>query len=145
VQDASGMTSEEKFNVFLFSLAGLFIAALFGAALAGAFIATFLLLVFGALIAFGFVSASVLVAVVKRSAAAGFRTLLMLLFGSGCLAIGGFGLWLINRLIQHPMSSSTALLTGAAAGLCSGLILGYFTQKILQTVLNLLLRKLLRL
>ena len=119
--DGSG---EEGFHSFLIIYAVVFIGIVFAAILVGAAIMVGFLVVLFALVSAGVLSTSILVGMHRRSAAAGFRTLLVIVCGLAGLFTGAVGLWLVGNIFTLNWKAQTALLTGALGGLVGGMVLG---------------------
>jgi hypothetical protein len=89
-----------------------------------------LFIIFG-LISFGTLSASVLIGLNKKSFALGFKTFLVSTSTIGGLLLGGFGFWILNKIL-HWWTTQTALTIGTALGLLAGVTFGLVTFYILQ-------------
>jgi hypothetical protein len=141
-QQTAPPVEDEKFNLFLFSLAFMFVCALMGAAIIGALTAILILsLIFG-LVTMGIISTSVVVGIYKRSIGAGFATFMYFAFCISCMAISTGGLFLVKFFVTIPYTNFTLLLTGLGSGLLAGLILGFCTYKLLQLSAQTILKKL---
>ncbi len=103
-----------------------------GAALLGAFGGFLLICFVMALMALGLLSTSIVVGIYKRSAAAGFKTFLMVLFGFSCAMIGCFGLIIFNGLLDWTYSNLLLITIGLTAGGIGGLILGLISFRVLR-------------
>jgi hypothetical protein len=115
---------DDEFNLFLFALAAIFICGIFG------------------LIGIGVLSASVAVALYKRSYSAGFKSFLILLFGGSCAAIGGIGSYLITYFFNISVSAPYATLLGSLGGLIGGVLMGIVTFRVIRLVLRFINQKL---
>jgi hypothetical protein len=86
-------TGEEGFHSFLIIYAIVFFGIAFAAVLVGAAIMVGFLVVLFALVSAGVLSTGILVGMYRRSVAAGFRTLLVIVCGLAGLFTGAVGLW----------------------------------------------------
>jgi hypothetical protein len=109
---------------FALIVAVAFFSLALGGAIIGAFAATLCLIALLALVSAGILSAGILVGLYKRSVAAGFKTLLVLVCSLGGVVAGAGGFWLIHRLFHIHLTTQTSVLLGAAAGLLGGMLLG---------------------
>lgn len=132
----------EEFNVFLLALGTAFVCIVLGATLAGSMLATLFLLSVFLLVSAGVLSVGVLVGFYRRSIAAGFRTVLMIVSIGGGVFCGAIAFWLINRVFDIHLQPRTALLTGAFSGLVGGLLLGLVLFTIIRLFLNYCRKKL---
>lgn len=128
--------SDDEFNIFLFALATVFACLLIGAAIVGAFVAALFFLSLFALISFGVVSASIAVGLYKRSVATGFKTLLLIVFGTGCAGLGIILAFFFHTIFAIPISSQTTLFLGFAGGALGGIMMGLVSYTIVQTLLK---------
>jgi hypothetical protein len=133
---------DDEFNIFLLSLATIFVCAMIGAAIVGAFAAAITLFFLFALIAVGVLSTSVAIGLYRRSFSAGFKSFLMILFGIGCSFVGALGLLLADKFFDLPLSSSSSLLVGLLGGLIGGLVLAIASWNVIRWVIKLLTKKL---
>lgn len=133
---------DDEFNLFLFSLMVIFLCAMISAAIVGAIIAFFVLFFLFALIALGVLSTSIAIGLYKKSFSAGFKSFLMILFGSCCSIIGGIGLFLSNYLINLSMSTVTSIFIGIFAGLIGGVLMTIATLRLFQFIIKTLTQKL---
>jgi len=101
-----------------------FLSLALGGAIIGAFAATLFLIALLALVSAGILSAGILYGLHKRSVAAGFKTLLLIVCSLGGIVAGAGGFWLIHRFFHIHMTTQTSVLLGAVAGLLGGLLLG---------------------
>jgi hypothetical protein len=115
---------DDGMDMFLLFYAIAFVGIAFAAVFVGAAIMVGFLLVLFALVSAGVLSTGVLVGMYRRSVAAGFRTLLVIVCGLAGLFTGAVGLWLIGRIFTLHWKAQSALLTGALGGLAGGIILG---------------------
>lgn len=132
---------DEEFNLFLLSLASIFICAMIGAAIIGAIAASLFLFFVFALIALGVLSTSIALGLYKRSFSAGFQTFMMILFGVCCSIIGGVGLLIVDHLAGLQPSHMTSFLVGTAAGLIGGLLMAIATIRMFQWIAKIIARK----
>ena len=134
--DPSIPQSDDEFNIFLISITIAFFGMVIGGALIGAFVATLLLLSLLALVSAGILSAGILTGLYRRSIAAGFKTILVIVCSLGGIIGGTICFWLINRIYDIHLISSTAALVGAFGGLLCGLLLGFLLAGILRIFMN---------
>lgn len=127
---------EDGFNLFLLTLAIAFFSVVIGAILFGSLIVLLLLLAVFSLVSMGILSAGILVGWYRRSVAAGFKTVLMIVTISGGALCGAGAFWLINRVFDIHLRPVTAALTGAFSGLVGGLLLGLILFNIIRQFLN---------
>ena len=121
---AAGTTQDDGMDMFLLFYAIAFIGIAFAAVFVGGAIMVGFLVVLFALVSAGVLSTGVLVGMRRRSAAAGFRTLLVIVCSLAGLFTGAVGLWLVGRIFTLHWKAQTALLTGALGGLAGGIVLG---------------------
>jgi hypothetical protein len=133
---------DDEFNIFLLALGTAFVCIVLGATLAGSMLATLFLLGVFLLVSAGVLSVGVLVGFYRRSVAAGFRTVLMMVCIGGGICCGAIAFWLINRIFDIHLQPLTALLTGAFSGLVGGLLLGLVLYTIIRLFLNYCRKKL---
>ena len=133
---ASTVQEDDEFNMFLLALGTAFVCIVLGATLAGSMLATLFLLSVFLLVSAGVLSVGVLVGFYRRSIAAGFRTVLMIVCIGGGMACGAVAFWLINRIFDIHLQPPTALLIGAFSGLVGGLLLGLVLFTIIRLFLN---------
>ncbi len=133
---------DDEFNVFLLSLATVFVCAMIGAAIAGAFAAALFFILLTALISVGILSTSVAVGLYKRSAAAGFKTLLVIVFGAGCAVCGLVLSLMVQRFYPEHLSAFTALTAGIIAGAFGGIVIGLSLFTIIQTLFRNIFKRL---
>lgn len=134
--------SDDEFNVFLLSLATVFMCVMIGAAIVGAFAAALFFISLLALISLGILSASVAVGLYKRSVTAGFKTLLIIVFGTGCAGCGlGLSL-LVHSFYPTHLSFAMALVAGLIAGAFGGAVMGLSLFTVIQTALRNISRRL---
>jgi len=120
----AGATQDDDMDVFLLFYGIAFIGIAFAAVFVGAAVMVGFLAVLFVLVSAGVFSTSVLVGMYRRSAAAGFRTLLMIVCGLAGFFTGAVGVWLTGRIFHLHWKAQTALLTGALGGLVGGVVLG---------------------
>ncbi len=99
-----------------------------------------LLIIFG-LIGAGILSASVLVALYKKSIAKGFKLFLISTTTFCGLFIGAIGFYLFNKIV-HWFTTQTALIIGTISGLLTGALLGFLTFFVFKNLTALLKSKL---
>ena len=133
---------DDEFNVFLLALGTAFVCIVLGATLAGSMLATLFLLGVFLLVSAGVLSVAILVGFYRRSMAAGFRTMLMIVCIGGGVCCGAVAFWLINRVFDIHLQPLTALLLGAFSGLVGGLLLGLVLFTIIRLFLNYCRKKL---
>ena len=136
VTDPSIPQPDDEFNIFLLAITIAFFSMVIGGALIGAFAATLLLLSLFALVSAGILSAGILTGLYRRSIAAGFKTILVIICSLSGIIGGTICFWLINRIFNIHLISSTAALVGAFGGLLCGLLLGYLLAGILRIFMN---------
>jgi hypothetical protein len=134
--DLSIPQPDDEFNIFLLAITIAFFSMVIGGALIGAFAATLLLLSLFALVSAGILSAGLLAALYRRSIAAGFRTMVLIICSLGGILGGTICFWLINRIFNIHLTSPTAALVGAFGGLLCGLLLGFLLAGILRIFIN---------
>ena len=134
--DPSIPQPDDEFNIFLVSITIAFFSMVIGGALIGAIAATLILLSLFALISAGILSAGILTSLYRRSIAAGFKTMLVIICCLGGIIGGTICFWLINRIYNIHLISSTAALVGAFGGLLCGLLLGFLLAGILRIFMN---------
>lgn len=133
---------DDDFTAFLLLFATFFACMAIGAAVIGAMAAALFCLLLFALIGFGLLSTSVAVGLYKRSVPAGFKTLLCIVFGSGC-AVCGTGLALfVHHFLPLRFSLQSALITGFVAGALGGSIMGLSAFTVVQSLLRSVYRRL---
>ncbi|HEV2482249.1 MAG TPA: hypothetical protein VGS79_21440 [Puia sp.] len=120
----AGSTQDDDMDMFLLFYGIAFICIAFGAVFVGAAVLVGFLAVLFLLVSAGVFSTSVLMGMYRRSVAAGFRTLLMIICGLAGLFTGAVGLWLVGRIFHLHWKPQTALVTGAFGGLVGGVVLG---------------------
>jgi uncharacterized membrane protein YciS (DUF1049 family) len=130
---------DDEFNVFLFSLASVFFAALFGAAVIGGFFAALLLLAIIALISAGILSTSVIVGLYKRSVGAGFKFLLALCGGIIGICFGSLMAFFFTK--GFTINTLPVTLTSTLSGLLGGIIIGLITANLVIKLLRYLHKK----
>jgi len=134
--DLSIPQPDDEFNIFLLAITIAFFSMVIGGALIGVFAAILLLLALLALVSTGILSAGILSALYRRSIAAGFRTILLIICSLGGILGGMICFWLINRIFNIHLTSPTAALVGAFGGLLCGLLLGFLLAGILRIFMN---------
>jgi hypothetical protein len=100
-----------------------------------------LLALFG-LVSTGIVSAGILVGIYKRSVAAGFKALLVIICSLGGIMAGAGSLWLIDRFFPIHLGGRTAALLGAAGGLVGGILMGIILFQIIRSFIKYFRQKL---
>jgi len=115
---------DDDFNAGLLVFAVIALSVMFGAMVAG-FIAaslagTFLFI----LISTGILSAAILVGAYKRSVAAGFKTLVMIICTIGGILLGIGGLYLVNIVFDLHLHQTLIIWAGLIGGLIGGIVLG---------------------
>lgn len=120
----AGTTQDDDMDMFLLFYGIAFIGIAFAAVFVGAVLMVGFLAVLFLLVSAGVFSTSVLMGIYRRSAAAGFRTLLVIGCGLAGLFTGAVGLWLTGRIFHLHWKAQTALLTGALGWLAGGMVLG---------------------
>ncbi|HYJ37649.1 MAG TPA: hypothetical protein VEV87_03495 [Chitinophagaceae bacterium] len=125
---------DEEFNLFLFTLAMIFVCAVIGAAIIGGLLAALVLFFLFALIAFGVLSTSVAIGLYRRSYSAGFKSFLIILFALSCAVVGTIGVSLVNIFFALELSRSMAAGVGFLSGAAGGVLMGFATYKVLQTL-----------
>jgi hypothetical protein len=133
----SAPAGDESFNIFLLVLATIFFSGVLGAALTGAALVMLLFLFVAVVFFLGLVSASVGVAVYRRSLASGFRMFLSLLVGFSFAITGGACGLLVNILFPNPLSAFWMVGFGLTGGLIAGISLARLTTGL---ILRLLIR-----
>ena len=132
---------DDDFNVFLLVFAAIAISAMLGAALAGIIIVSGLLLLAGAFVSFGILSASILAAVYKRSITAGFKTFLYIVCPLAGMAIGAAGFYVLIKLFHLDISTQSGLVAGITGGLLGGLLMAFAVHKLTSLLLRYFLKK----
>lgn len=121
---AAASMQDDDMDMFLLFYGIAFIGIAFAAVFVGVVIMTGFLGVLFLLVSAGVFSTSILMGMYRRSAAAGFRTLLTIGCGLAGLFTGAVGLWLVDRIFHLHWKPQTALLTGGLGGLAGGVVLG---------------------
>lgn len=133
---------DEAMDLFLLVTGSLFVATMFGAAIIGAFLVALVVLLFAGLFIFGIVSTSIIVGLYKRSAFAGIKSFLLLLFGLTCPFAGWILFSFFNKLLPLNFSSQQASFIGLASGLVGGLLLALITGRLLENLLRFVSKRL---
>ena len=133
---------DDEFNLFLFAYLIAFCSVVVGAVIVGSVAMIMILLALFALVSAGIVSAGVLVGIYKRSVAAGFKALLVIICSLGGIVAGAGGLWLIDRFFPIHLGGRTAVLLGAAGGLIGGILMGIILFRIIRSFLEYFRQKL---
>jgi hypothetical protein len=133
---------DDEFNLFLFAYLIAFCSVVVVAVIVGSVAVIMILLALFALVSAGIVSAGVLVGIYKRSVAAGFRALLVIVCSLGGIVAGAGGLWLIDRLFPIHLGGRAAALLGAAGGLVGGLLMGIVVFQIIRPFIRYFRQKL---
>jgi len=123
-ENAGTAGEDDGMNVFLFVFGMAFLCVAGAAILLGGAIMVGFLAVLFALVSAGVLSTGILAGMYRRSVAAGFRTLLVIVCGLAGLFTGAVGLWLVDRIFKLEWKAQTALLTGGLGGLVGGMALG---------------------
>jgi hypothetical protein len=137
----SNNSSDDEFNLFLFSLLAIFFCAMIGAAIIGAMVAALVLFFLFALITVGVLSTSVMVGLYKRSFEAAFKSFLMILFAIRGAVIGCVGSYLSKYFLDLHMSTA-AIIIGIAGGLIGGLMMAVATYQVFRWVIKKVTQKL---
>jgi len=133
---------DDEFNLFLLAYLIAFCSVVVGAVIVGSVAVIMILLALFALVSAGIVSAGVLVGIYKRSVAAGFRALVVIVCSLGGIVAGAGGLWLIDRLFPIHLGGRAAALLGAAGGLVGGLLMGIVVFQIIRSFIRYFRQKL---
>jgi len=140
--NASAQKPDDEFNLFLFAYLIAFCSVVVGAVIVGSVVVILLLLALFVLVSGGILSAGILIGLYKRSVAAGFKALLMIIGGLGGLVAGAAGFWLSNRLFHFHLARLTGFLLGTAGGLLGGLLCGIIMFHVICAFLEYCRRKL---
>jgi hypothetical protein len=139
---SAAANQDDGFSAFLLIYAIIFMAVLIGAILLGfVFLIGFLLVLF-AMVSAGVLSTGILVGMQRRSVAAGFRTILMIVCCLGGVFVGSVGLWLIIRVFHLHWRGIKAAIIGGAGGGIGGLLLGLVVFYIIDVFLRYCRRRL---
>jgi len=132
----SDYSDTDDFSPFLFFLvmATLFVCCI------GLALVLLLLAVFLALVAFGIVSASVIVGLTQKSVSKGFNTFILLTATIGGSMFGGLAFWIVNK-ISHWFDTATSVYIGITSGFISGLVVGTCACYLLAKALQFLSRR----
>lgn len=139
---ADPQSDDGEFLLFLMMIAVGFACIAVGSVLAGTAAMTLVLLALFALISAGIVSAGVLVGLYRRSLAAGFKTVVILVCSCVTTIAGAIGFWLINHIFHLYLTNPTSLLIGSLSGLVGGVTLGFILTSIIRLFLDFCRRKL---
>ena len=120
----SGTTQDDEMDMFLLFYAIAFVGIAFAAVLVGAAVMVGFLAVLFLLVSAGVLSTGILVGMYRRSVAAGFRTLLVIVCGLAGGFTGAVGVWLVGRIFHLHWKAQLSLLSGALGGLVGGMLLG---------------------
>jgi hypothetical protein len=134
--DPSTPQPDDEFNIFLVVITIAFFSMVIGGALIGAIAVIVLLLSLFALVSAGILSAGLLVGLYRRSIAASFKTVLVIICSGSGIIGGTICFWLINRIFNIHLTPPTAALVGAFGGLLCGLLLGFLLSGILRIFMN---------
>ena len=132
---------DDDFNFFLLVFATIAISAMLGAALAGMIVATGVLLLTGAFVSIGILSASILAAIYKRSITAGFKTFLYIVCPLAGMAIGAAGFYILIALFHLDISKQSGLIAGVTGGLLGGLLMAFAVYRVTSILLKYFLKK----
>jgi hypothetical protein len=124
--------NDDGFDPGIFFIVLILAGIIAGAAIVGSMAAALLLLALFLLATAGILSAGVMIGFYRRSATAGFRTVLYLacMLGGVMLAIGTF--FLANHFFHLHFSYKSILLMGASGGLLGGLFLGFLVFQLIK-------------
>jgi hypothetical protein len=125
---------DEGMDIFLLTIATLFICVMIGAAIIGAMVATFIILVLFAFAGLGILSTSFAIGLYNRSIGSGFKAFLVIVFGLCCSLLGLGSLLLFNELIPLPSSRTSLSIIGITSGAFGGIIMGLLTFKLFQNL-----------
>ena len=140
-QSTGVKADDDEFNIFLLTIAAVFVCAMIGAAIIGAMVAAVAIFFFFALITIGVLSTSVAVGLYKRSFALGFKSFLFILFGLASSIVGVVGLSIARGLFQLPLSGANTLLIGFASGLLGGILMAMAVYKVIQSIFKYFVNK----
>lgn len=124
INDPAVNPPDDDFNVIGFTIFLAIASLVAGGILAGSLAVMGSLLILFALVSAGIASAGVLVGLYRRSAAAGFKTILYMGCSLAGMLTGALGFWLINHFFHIYLSTRSAVVIGACSGLLGGLLLG---------------------
>ncbi len=127
IQNNAG--EDDDFNVFLLFVGTAFVCTMIGAAIVGSFAAALAILLITGFISAGIISVSVITGIYKKSIAAGYKALIIIVCMIAGTAIGSAGLFIVTKLAGFHVAGRTALLTGAASGLAGGVLMGLIIYK----------------
>ncbi|HMH23506.1 MAG TPA: hypothetical protein VK563_17090 [Puia sp.] len=125
---------DDDFSVFLFAILLAGISIMIGAAIFGSFLAMLLFFCFIGLVSAGILSASIMVGLYKRSLAAGFKTLLIIVCSIGGAILGMISFYFVNDFFKLDLKLSTSLVSGAVSGILGGVLLGISLSFIFRTL-----------
>lgn len=140
-QDGSSSVKDDEFNLFLFTLAFVFISGVIGAAIIGALAAVLLLFFIFGLIGLGAISTAIGIGIYKRSYEAGFKTFLVIIFAISCGIVGGVGFLIANTILNMPVDNFTAISIGIAGGILGGYVIAVSTFRLFQTFIKFLSKR----
>ncbi len=124
INDAAVNPPDDDFSPVVLVIFLAIASLVVGGILAGCVAVMGLLLVLFALVSAGIASAGVLVGLYRKSAAAGFKTILYMGCSLAGMLTGALGFWLINHFFHISLSTRSAVVIGAGSGLLGGLLLG---------------------
>jgi hypothetical protein len=129
---SSTAINDDGFDPGIFFIVLILAGIIAGAAIVGSMAAALLLLALFLLASAGILSAGVMIGFYRRSATAGFRTVLYLacMFGGVILAMGTF--FLTNHFFHLLFGHKTILFMGAGGGLLGGLLLGFVVFQLIK-------------
>lgn len=141
IPSSDGLPMEDDFSpgLFFFALLGLMLMVI--SAVVALVLAVLVLLLLAVLVAWGMVTASVLVGMYQKSFEKGIMTFWVLAFGV-LSALCGMALWLLVAWLSDSFSYQTALWVGGLTGLSGGLGVGILSFKALRWLISFLIEKL---
>lgn len=113
---------DDEFNLFLAVFGMIAVSVMAGVAILTVFILGGALTCVGALIAVGALSVSVGVAIYRRSYTSGIKTALFICSAFIGTISGTLIAWMARKVFQLQIANSSAIITGATAGLIGGCI-----------------------
>jgi len=140
----SGNTTspDDDFTPVVFLVAVALASLIVGAIIVGAFATASVLALVFVMVSAGVVSAAVFTGLYKKSVAAGFKTLCVLVCALGGIVAGGFSFGVINHYFHLHLIPHNAVLLGAAGGLLGGLLLGIILYWIIRALIEMFRQKL---
>jgi hypothetical protein len=133
---AATAQQDDDFAPFLLVFGVVIIAMSFAAILLGTAVLILFLVGLFAMVSAGVLSTGILVGMQRRSVAAGFKTILVIVSCFGGIFVGATGVWLIVKGFHLHWRGRTALLAGGAGGAIGGLLLGLVVFYILSVFLR---------